>query len=184
MEARSLAKKLQKILIYPSRLGGYGLLGVAAMICVDTITRKTLKISIVGSTEISGFAFAFATGVAMSSAALSAAHIRVDVFQRLLPRKAGAVLNVVAAAMLFVVAVVLIWNEWLQLQEAIDFKATSTLLNVPLWIPHVMFLFGLILFAIVSVVMLVMQLLGYPNNTGALDDPFDIPDDVRRDPLG
>ncbi|MBU2890823.1 TRAP transporter small permease [Celeribacter halophilus] len=182
METPSLVKNLQKIIIYPSRLGGYGLLAVASMICVDTIIRKTLKISIVGSTEISGFAFAFATSVAMAFAVLSAAHIRVDIVQRLLPQKLGAALNVVAAAALFAIGAVLIWNEWLQLEEVIDFEATSTLLDLPLWIPHVLFLFGLTLFTMAALAMFIAQLRSYPGNIPAFEadpnNPFDIPDDV------
>ncbi|MGR3272693.1 TRAP transporter small permease [Thalassococcus profundi] len=176
-------KNLQKLIVYPARLGGYGLLAVAAMICVDTVTRKVLKVSIVGSTEISGFAFAFATGVAMALAVLSAAHIRVDVVQRLLPQTLAALLNVLAAAALFAIAAVLIWNEWLQLHEALEFGATSTLLDIPLWIPHALFLFGLILFAVAAFAVLIAQLRGSTADAAPLaadpDNPFDIPDDVR-----
>lgn len=179
MDTRAPLTPLQKLITYPSRLGGYGLLAVALMICVDTITRKTLKISIVGSTEISGFAFAFATGVAMGFAVLSASHIRVDVVQRLLPARLGAALNLLAAAALLAIAGVLIWNEWTQLSEALEFQATSTLLDVPLWIPHAAFLFGLVLFAVAALALLIAQLRGTPAPAEQNDNPFDIPDDVR-----
>jgi len=119
----------------------------------------------------------------MAFAVLSAAHIRVDVVQRLLPQALAALLNVLAAAALSAIAAVLVWNEWLQLHEPLEFGATSTLLDIPLWIPHALFLFGLVLFAVAAVAVLIAQLRDSAPGTAALaadpDNPFDIPDDVR-----
>lgn len=176
---------LRKIVTYAARVGGYGFLAVAVMICIDTIIRKTLKVSIVGSAEISGFVFALATGTAMAFTVLSAGHIRVDVLQNILPRSIAAVLNVVAAASLALVGGILVWNEALQLNEALEYQATSTLLDFPLWIPHLLFLSALILFVVASLVMFVRQLRHFPdespalNGNGGADNPFDIPDDAR-----
>lgn len=176
---------LRKLVTYAARVGGYGFLAVAVMICVDTIIRKTLKISIVGSTEISGFVFALATGTAMAFTVLLAGHIRVDVLQNFLPRTVAAVLNVAAAVSLVLVGGILVWNEALLLNEALEYQATSTLLDFPLWIPHLLFLSALVLFVVASLVMLMQQLRHFPNESPALggdagaDNPFDIPDDAR-----
>ena len=159
LKKRSL---LQQVTIMASRAGDYGLLGIAAMICVDTISRKLFKVSITGSTEITGFAFAFATGVAIAYAALFTAHIRLDVVQRILPTRIRSSLDVLAALTMLIGAVILSWNQWLQMKEAIEFDATSTLLNIPLVYPHALFLFGLVLFAVVSAFVFIGQLRRFP----------------------
>ncbi|MCD1635180.1 TRAP transporter small permease [Martelella mediterranea] len=159
LKKRSL---LQQVTTLASRAGGYGLLGIAAMICVDTISRKLFKVSITGSTEITGFVFAFATGVAIAYAALFTAHIRLDVVQRLLPTRLRGSLDVLAALTMLIGAAILSWNEWLQLKEALEFDATSTLLNIPLVYPHALFLLGLLLFTLVSALVLIGLLRRFP----------------------
>ena len=151
-------QSIRKAATMAARAGGYGLMGIAAVICVDTILRKVLQISLVGTTELSSFVFCFATGVALAFAVLSKAHIRVDVVQRLLPTRIGGALDILAAFSLVCVSPFLAWNEGLQLQEALDYGATSTLLNIPLWIPHSLFLAGLLFFAATSSVAFVAEL--------------------------
>jgi len=148
----------QRVAIFAGRMGGYGLLAVAMMICIDTICRKVFQFSLVGTSELAGFVFCFTTGVAIASAALHGAHIRVDVVQRLLPWRLKFFLNLLSEISLVSAASVLAWNEGLQLNDALDFGSTSTLLDIPLWIPHLLFLAGLLFFITTSLCSLINEL--------------------------
>ena len=64
-------------------------LALAAVVTVETLSRKVFNISLQGADELGGYALAVGSTIAFSLALMGRNHIRVDVFHEMLPR-AGA----------------------------------------------------------------------------------------------
>lgn len=127
--------------------GGALLLAAAALVGVEVVLRKALRISLGGADELSGYAFAIATSWALAFALLRRAHVRVDVVYARLPARLRAGLDLVALVAMASFAAVLTQRAAAVLGDSLAFAARATTpLATPLWIPQAMWLGGFALF--------------------------------------
>ena len=140
-------------------IGGGALLICAFMVSVDVIMRKLFSVTMSGSDEISGYAFAAATAWAYSYALLHRSHIRIDALYGVLPIWVRSVLDALGLALLLFYMVYLT-------NKAVDVLVTSwehdsvsiTTLSVPQWIPQLLWVSGLCWFVVTLTFMLVYVL--------------------------
>src|SRR6476659_11049518 len=84
---------------------GMVFLGLAALVTVETASRKLFNISLQGADELGGYALAVGSTIAFSLALMGRNHIRVDVFHEKFPRGVQAALNWLSIASLAVLGV-------------------------------------------------------------------------------
>jgi TRAP-type C4-dicarboxylate transport system permease small subunit len=140
-------------------IGGAALLLCAFMVSGDVIMRKLFSITMSGSDEISGYAFAAATTWAYSYCLLHRSHIRIDALYNVLPVWLRSALDALGLALL------LYYMAYLT-NKAFDVFLTSwqrdsvsiTTLSVPQWIPQLLWLTGLCWFVLTLAFLLVYVL--------------------------
>ncbi|HUU72494.1 MAG TPA: TRAP transporter small permease [Burkholderiales bacterium] len=149
-------EKVSRVAVW---IGGAALLLCAFMVSIDVVMRKLFSITMSGSDEISGYAFAAATAWAYSYTLLHRSHIRIDAIYGVLPVWLRSVLDAIGLALL------LYYMGYLT-NKAIDVFLTSwehdsvsiTTLSVPQWIPQLLWLGGLCWFVITLAFLLVYVL--------------------------
>lgn len=149
-------EKISRVAVW---IGGAALLLCAFMVSIDVIMRKLFSITMSGSDEISGYAFAAATAWAYSYCLLHRSHIRIDALYGVLPIWLRSVLDA------FGLALLLFYMGYLT-NKAVDVFLTSwardsvsiTTLSVPQWIPQLLWLSGLCWFVITLSFLLVYVL--------------------------
>ena len=143
----------QRILRVLALAAGYVLLIQAAVTAVEIVARKVFNHSFQGVDELGGYALAIAGAVGFGYAAVTCAHTRIDLVLAKLPLAGRAVLHQIAALVLMVVAFGMFWYGLRSLRQSIEFGAISTTpLQTPLWIPQGLWVIGLALFALVTLI--------------------------------
>jgi TRAP-type C4-dicarboxylate transport system permease small subunit len=133
-------------------LFGLIFLGLAAVVTVETVSRKLFNVSLQGADELGGYALAVGATLGFSLALLGRSHIRVDVFHDRLPRVLQMVLNWLSVLSLAALAVLLAWLAWFVIQDSRAYKSVAqTPWATPLVIPQTAWLIGLLIFAAVAV---------------------------------
>jgi TRAP-type C4-dicarboxylate transport system permease small subunit len=141
----ALAERLARHAVWYA--GGL-MLASAFVVALDVLLRKLLLVSLGGADELSGYAFAIGTAWSLSFTLLQRANVRVDALYMHLPAAVRAWLDLLAMVALGVFVGVLTWQAWTVLETSIAFDARATTpLQTPLWIPQVLWLAGLALFA-------------------------------------
>jgi TRAP-type mannitol/chloroaromatic compound transport system permease small subunit len=141
---------------FAARCGGAMILASALLVSGDVIIRKLFAVSVGGSDEISGYAFAIATSWGLAFTLLERANVRVDALYGHLTRPVTAVLDLAALLALGLFIGMLTWFAGMVLQDSLLFATRATTpLATPLWIPQGLWLigFGLFLFAWVPLVL-------------------------------
>lgn len=159
---------LERISRFAVWCGGAALLAAAVMVTVDVFLRKFFSITMSGSDEISGYVFAAGTAWAYSYCLLHRSNIRIDALYKFLPRPVKAVLDIIGVTLL-------LGYMSLLTDKAIDMFITSwergsvsiSTLAVPLWIPQLFWVSGLILFVVTLVFVALYALISLL--TGNLD---------------
>jgi TRAP-type C4-dicarboxylate transport system permease small subunit len=143
----------ERILRVLALAAGYVLLIQAAVTAVEIVARKVFNHSFQGVDELGGYALAIAGAVGFGYAAVTCAHTRIDLVLAKLPLAGRAVLHQIAALVLMVVAFGMFWYGLRSLRQSIEFGAISTTpLQTPLWIPQGLWVIGLALFALVTLI--------------------------------
>ena len=134
-------------------LFGLVFLGLAALVTVETASRKLFNVSLQGADELGGYALAVGATLGFSLALLGRAHIRVDVFHDRLPRPLQLALNWLSVVSLAALAVLLAYFAWFVIQDSRAYRSVAqTPWATPLVYPQTAWLVGLIVFAAVAVV--------------------------------
>lgn len=139
---------------------GYILLVQAVVTTVEIIARKLFNHSFQGIDELGGYALAISGAVGFGYATLTCAHTRIDLLLSKLPLAGRAILHVLAAAVLMIVAGGMFWYGLRSLRQSIGFGSISTTpLQTPLWIPQGIWIVGLGLFLLLTIVILIRCLI-------------------------
>lgn len=135
---------------------GWALLALCALTGYDIVARRLLNHSVQGVDEIGGYVLAITGSVGFAAALLNRMHTRIDLILAIMPARLRAVMNTIAAIALAGFAVFITQKALVTLIETLEFGSrASTPLQTPLWIPQSLWIFGIVLFAIVSCVMAV-----------------------------
>lgn len=130
---------------------GYVLLIQAIVTAVEIVARKLFNHSFQGVDELGGYALAIAGAIGFGYAVVTCAHTRIDLVLSKLPLAGRAVLHMIAAIVLTAVAFGMFWYGLRSLRQSIDYGSISTTpLQTPLWIPQSIWVVGLALFVLVS----------------------------------
>lgn len=133
-------------------LGGAALLASALLIGVEVVLRKVFLVTIGGSDEIAGYAFAAGTTLALAGTLLERGHVRVDALYVHFPTKLRAALDLLALVGIVGFVALLMVRGLAVLQDSILFSARATTpLATPLVIPQSVWLAGFVLFLLVSI---------------------------------
>lgn len=132
---------------------GYVLLVQAVVTAVEIVVRKLFNHSFQGVDELGGYALAIAGSIGFGYAVVTCAHTRIDLVLSKLPLVLRAVLHMLAGVVLSAVAFGMFWYGLRSLRQSLDYGAISTTpLQTPLWIPQSIWVVGLALFVVVSLI--------------------------------
>jgi TRAP-type C4-dicarboxylate transport system permease small subunit len=135
---------------------GWSLLALCALTGYDIVARRLLNHSVQGVDEIGGYVLAITGSVGFAAALLSRMHTRIDIILAIMPAGLRAMMNTIAAIAMAGFAVFITQKALVTLIETLEFGSrASTPLQTPLWIPQSLWIFGIVLFAIVSCVIAV-----------------------------
>lgn len=130
---------------------GWWLIALSVATLVEMLGRKLLGFSLQGLDEVGSYTYAVVGSIGFAHTLISRSHTRVDFLLSRFPAPVRALLNLLAMLSLSALAMLCLWRGWQVLAESIDFKSTaSTPLATPMWLPQSVWLFGYVLFALVS----------------------------------
>jgi TRAP-type C4-dicarboxylate transport system permease small subunit len=130
---------------------GYAVLLLSLAVSVEIIGRKLFAHSFPGTDDIGGYVLAVVAIVGASYTMAKRGHTRVDIFLVKMPSSWQRVLNVLAMVSMAAFATFAAWRGSTVLLESIEFQSVaSNPLQTPLWQPQVLWLIGLVLFALIS----------------------------------
>jgi TRAP-type C4-dicarboxylate transport system permease small subunit len=134
-------------------LFGVAMVAFAVIVTIETIGRKFLNLSLQGVDELGGYVLAATSALAFSLALIERAHIRIDLFHRLLPRRVQRALDLLSILSTALFAILLAYVGWRTVQETLEFRSTApTPWATPLIWPQSLWLAGLVLFAALATV--------------------------------
>lgn len=137
-------------------LGGFAIIGVAVMICVEVLLRGVFNISSGAATEISSYVLAVAAAWAFSYALMRRVHVRIDALIRVFPQRVVVWFDLLALIALSWLASMMLWYGahvfWFSFRQQ---STAMTPLQTPMWIPHGMWLLGLLFFFITCLTLVV-----------------------------
>ena len=146
--AGSLKERIETVL---ATVFGVLFLGLSVVVTVETLSRKLFNISLQGADELGGYALAVGSTIAFSLALMGRAHIRVDVFHEMLPRKLQAVLNWLSILSLALLGTFIAWVAFKVLADTLQYGSTAqTPWATPLIYPQSVWYVGLVVFALVA----------------------------------
>lgn len=138
---------------------GWGFILCSVFITFDVLARAFLGFSSKATTEITGYTLAFGIAWALAHTLSSRAHVRIDVLINLFPLAVRGWLHLASLAALAVFAYFLIKGAWDLVEESLLFRATDiTSLQTPLALPQGLWAFGIAVFFVLIVLMLVENL--------------------------
>ena len=126
-------------------------LGLAVVVTVETLARKLFNVSLQGADELGGYALAVGSTISFSLALMGRAHIRVDVFHELFPRRVQAWLNWISIVSLASFGVFIAWVAFKVIADTRQYGSTAqTPWATPLIWPQSVWYAGLVIFALVA----------------------------------
>lgn len=132
-------------------LFGLIFMGLSLVVTVETVMRKVFTVSLQGADELGGYALAFGSTIAFSLALIGRTHIRVDVFHDRFPAWLQTALNWLSIMCLAAFAGLMAWLAWFVIRDTQAYQSVAqTPWATPLVYPQTAWLFGLIMFALVS----------------------------------
>lgn len=132
-------------------LCGYVVLVLSLAVSVEIVGRKLFSFSLQGTDDMGGYVLAIIAVIGASYTMAKRGHTRVDIFLVLLPTAWQRLLNVLAMVTMAGFASFAAWRGSTVLLESIEFQSVaSNPLQTPLWQPQLVWLIGLVLFALIS----------------------------------
>ena len=135
---------------------GAAVFAAAAIITVDILCRSFLGVTMQGSDEISGYVLAVAAAWAYSHCLIRRAHIRIDVVYALTPLRWRGLFDIlgILATLLFIGILTYHAAETFLESWRLNSVSNSSLV-VPLWIPQLLWVGGLVYFDLTLILLLV-----------------------------
>jgi TRAP-type C4-dicarboxylate transport system permease small subunit len=165
---------IERITYAMCAIAGWGFVACAFLIGVEVLIRNAFGISLQSTTELSGYALAFGISWGLAHTFVTRGHVRIDVILNRLPLRPRAVLHLVALVTLGVFVAFVGYGAVMLTLESWDFGATDiSLLRTPLVIPQGLWAFGILVFLLLIVLLLVQALgLLFAGNFEAIDKLF------------
>ncbi len=133
-------------------VGGWALLFISFAATIEVFGRKYFNYSFKGIDEIGGYMMAGVSAVGFAYALTTRAHMRVTLLFPYIPNWLKSLLNVLAMITLCAMAVFCAYRGFFEVKDVwISGKASNTPIQVPLWMPQTIWFFGMVLFAVGTV---------------------------------
>jgi TRAP-type C4-dicarboxylate transport system permease small subunit len=129
---------------------GWVVLAYALALTLEILGRKLFSTSFKGIDELGGFVLAIGAAIGASYAMANRSHTRVDVFLVRFPKTVQRWLNALAMVTFAFFACFAAWRALAVLQETIELKSSAPNLELPLWLPQLGWVLGLVLLALIS----------------------------------
>lgn len=124
---------------------------LAAVVVVETVSRKLFNVSLQGADELGGYALAVGSTISFSLALMGRNHIRVDVFHEKFPRAVQAAMNWLSIASLAALGAFIAWVAFKVIGDTLQYGSTAqTPWATPLIWPQAVWFAGLVTFALVA----------------------------------
>jgi TRAP-type C4-dicarboxylate transport system permease small subunit len=134
-----------------SGLFGWMFIALSVIVVAETVSRKLFAYSLQGADELGGYILAVGSGIAFTVAFVERAHIRIDLFQSMLPRVARALLDWFSVVSMAALALLFVYVGWLVVDETIEFQSNApTPWATPLIYPQGAWYATLVVFAVVT----------------------------------
>ena len=131
-------------------LFGYAVLVYSLLLTFEIVGRKLFNTSFKGIDELGGFVLAISAAIGASYTMAMRGHTRVDVFLVRMPKPVQAALNTLAMVTMALFSGFAAWRGIAVLQDTIEYGSVAPNLQMPLWIPQLIWVAGLTLFAIIA----------------------------------
>ena len=100
-------------------------LALAAVVTVETLSRKLFNISLQGADELGGYALAVGSTIAFSLALMGRNHIRVDVFHERFSRRWQAFLNWFSITSIAAFGIFVAWVATKVITDTLQYGSTA-----------------------------------------------------------
>ena len=143
-------------------LAGWSLMLISVATCVEIITRKYFDYSFKGLDELGGYMLAGVSAFGFAYTLAKRSHMRVTLLFPYVSTSVQAILNVLAMVTLAAMAAFCAYRGIFEVLDSLaSGKRSNTPLQVPIWIPQLVWLAGMMLFAAGAILMALhsMQLL-------------------------
>ncbi len=128
----------------------------AFFITAEVLARNFLGVTTQSTTELSAYMLAFGIAWGLAHALAERGHVRIDVLINRLPIGWRRALHLVALGLMLVTAVAMAYGAIRLAHESWEFRATDmTGLRTPLVIPQGLWAFGITIFALLALLMLI-----------------------------
>lgn len=148
---RRLTNGLRTFVTWWAILGGLNFIGLVAMSIISIVGRKLFSAPITGDMELLMMGAAIGSAAFLPLCEMDDYHVRIDAFMSGASERVLAVTDVVAHALICLIAVLLAWRTSLYALDAYQYKEYSTLLLIPLWIPVAMLVPSFLLLALTAI---------------------------------
>jgi len=139
---------------------GWGFILCAVFITFDVLARRFAGFSSQATTELTGYALAFGISWALAHALTMRAHIRIDVLVNYLPDRLRYVMHLLSLIALAVFMGFIAKGAYDLVDESILFRATDiSVLQTPLWIPQGLWAFGIVVFLVLILLVILENFL-------------------------
>ena len=165
---QSLFNILRRANRFVAAICGLAVAGCTVFILLDIVLRQTGG-SFGGTDEVAGYVMAAITTWGLSYALLERAHVRIDVLRGVMQTAGKIFLDMVSLLSLAFVAVVLAVQSWHVLERTIQNDArANTPLETPLIIPQALWFGGLVWFALMASLLVLVACLAIVRRETAL----------------
>ena len=153
MENNPISRVVEPVARLAAIICGYAVLLLSFAVGIEIVGRKLFSFSLQGTDDFGGYVLAIIAVVGASYTMAMRGHTRVDVFLVRMPAIWQRILNVMAMVTMAGFASFGAWRGSTVLLESIEFQSVaSNPLQTPLWQPQLLWLIGLLLFALIAVV--------------------------------
>lgn len=143
-----------------SWFGGVLILASALIVTVDVLLRKFLNVTLGGADLIAGFCLAMASAWGFAFTFLDRGHIRIDTFYLRMPAKLQLTADIIGVVLMIAFFGTVTWFALGVTQQSIALGSrTMSTLQVPLAVPQVVWVAGLIFFLFAMVLTLANALM-------------------------
>lgn len=168
LAVRALRRALAKAAAVMAYLAGWAYLACAVFMTFDIVARAFFGFSSQATVEVTGYTLAAGIAWALAHTLFRRAHIRVDVFVNRLPARLRAPLHILSLAMLTALAVLVAWVAWDLVAESELFNAhDNSALRIEMVWPQGIWAFGISIFAVACIVLLLESVLALLAGQGA-----------------
>jgi len=156
-------------------VAGFATFVLAFLIAFDVLARRLVGFSIQGTDELGGYVLAAVASLGFSYVLFEKGFTRIDILVQRLPRSVTDLLNVLAYVSLAFTAVFFAHRSVLAYQDTLLFSSrANSPLQTPMWIPQGVWVTGMVLFAICSVLYALRAIVLLKVDRAALDAEFGV----------